>query len=83
MVVARTPEAYRSLVGQLRGREVVRTYRVLVLGPVEADAGVVDAPIGRSVSAPTRMAVVAPGARRRAPATGVEAAVRRAGADDA
>jgi 23S rRNA pseudouridine1911/1915/1917 synthase len=57
MVVARTPDAYRSLVAQLSEREVARTYRVLVLGSVEGDSGVVDAPVGRSVSSPTRMAV--------------------------
>jgi 23S rRNA pseudouridine1911/1915/1917 synthase len=57
MVVARTPPAYRALVGQLGDREVSRTYRVLVLGTVEGESGVVDAPVGRSVSAPTRMAV--------------------------
>ena len=57
MVVARTPEAYVSLVDQLGRREVVRTYRVLVLGRVEGETGVVDAPVGRSVSSPTRMAV--------------------------
>ena len=57
MVVARTPDSYRSLVDQLARREVARNYRVLVLGAVEATSGVVDAPIGRSVSSPTRMAV--------------------------
>ena len=36
---------------------MARNYRVLVLGTVEATSGVVDAPIGRSVSSPTRMAV--------------------------
>jgi len=57
MVVARTPAAYRSLVSQLGDREVTRSYRVLVLGGVDGESGVVDAPIGRSVSSPTRMAV--------------------------
>ncbi len=57
LVVARTPRAYRSLVAQLADREVVRTYRTLVLGAVDAEQGVVDAPVGRSTSAPTRMAV--------------------------
>jgi 23S rRNA pseudouridine1911/1915/1917 synthase len=57
MAVARTPDSYRSLVDQLSRREVARNYRVLVLGAVEATSGVVDAPIGRSVSSPTRMAV--------------------------
>jgi 23S rRNA pseudouridine1911/1915/1917 synthase len=57
MVVARTPDAYRSLVSQLGARRVARRYRVLVLGDVEGRSGLVDAPIGRSVSSPTRMAV--------------------------
>jgi 23S rRNA pseudouridine1911/1915/1917 synthase len=57
MVVARTPDAYHSLVHQLSEREVSRTYRALVLGTVEGESGVVDAPIGRSVSSPTRMAI--------------------------
>jgi 23S rRNA pseudouridine1911/1915/1917 synthase len=57
MVVARTPTAYRSLVAQLTAREVSRTYEALVLGAVEGESGLVDAPIGRSVSSPTRMAV--------------------------
>lgn len=57
MVVARTPHSYRSLVAQMGDRQVARTYRVLVLGAVEGASGVVDAPIGRSVSSPTRMAV--------------------------
>jgi 23S rRNA pseudouridine1911/1915/1917 synthase len=57
MVVARSPDAYRSLVAQLGEREVSRNYRVLVLGSVEGESGVVDAPVGRSVSSPTRMAV--------------------------
>ncbi len=57
LVVARTRAAYASLVGQLTDRTVERTYRSLVLGKVESDNGVVDAPIGRSESSPTRMAV--------------------------
>ena len=57
LVVARTPRAYHSLVGQLQARSVERRYRALVLGTVEAAGGVVDAPIGRSEGDPTRMAV--------------------------
>ncbi len=65
MVVARTPAAYRSLVEQLSSRAVSRTYRALVLGTVEGESGVVDAPIGRSVSSPTRMAVSRTGKEAR------------------
>lgn len=57
MVVARTPHAYRFLVAKLADRQVTRIYRVLVLGSVAGESGVVDAPVGRSVSSPTRMAV--------------------------
>jgi 23S rRNA pseudouridine1911/1915/1917 synthase len=65
MVVARTPAAYGSLVGQLSARGVSRTYRALVLGTVEGDSGLVDAPIGRSVSSPTRMAISRKGKEAR------------------
>jgi 23S rRNA pseudouridine1911/1915/1917 synthase len=57
MVVAASAPAYRSLVAQLGARQVSRRYRALVLGAVEGESGVVDAPVGRSVSSPTRMAV--------------------------
>jgi len=57
LVVARTPEAFRSLSGQLRAHTAGRHYRALVAGTVDDDAGVVDAPIGRSPRQPTRMAV--------------------------
>jgi len=65
MVVARTPDAYRSLVDQLSSREVSRTYRALVLGTVEGESGLVDAPIGRSVSSPTRMSISRKGKEAR------------------
>ncbi len=57
LVVARTPHGYRSLVAQLRDHSVARTYAALVRGAVEGASGVVEAPIGRSAAAPTRMAV--------------------------
>ncbi len=65
MVVARTPDAYRALVDQLSRHQVDRNYRVLVLGTVDGTTGVVDAPIGRSVSSPTRMAVTRKGKEAR------------------
>jgi 23S rRNA pseudouridine1911/1915/1917 synthase len=65
MVVARTPDAYHSLVAQLSAREVARTYRALVLGTVDGESGIVDAPIGRSVSSPTRMAISRKGKESR------------------
>ncbi len=57
LVVARTEEAYRSLVGQLSARDVDRWYLALVRGVVADERGVVDAPIGRSLRSPTMMAV--------------------------
>ncbi len=65
MVVARTPDAYHALVDQLSRHQVERNYRVLVLGTVDGTTGVVDAPIGRSVSSPTRMAVTRKGKEAR------------------
>ncbi|HVB93736.1 MAG TPA: RluA family pseudouridine synthase [Acidimicrobiales bacterium] len=85
LVVARSAEAYRSLVAQLGDRTVSRHYRALVLGEVNGESGVVDAPIGRSVTSPTRMSVSRKGKEARtryrveqrftepAPATLVEA----------
>lgn len=61
LMVARTESARRSLSGQLAARTVERRYRTLVLGHVEAEAGIVDAPLGRSPLDATRRAVVADG----------------------
>ncbi|MBO0747079.1 MAG: RluA family pseudouridine synthase, partial [Acidimicrobiaceae bacterium] len=57
LVVARTPMARRSLVGQLAAHDVERHYQALVGGRVEADEGLVDAPLARSDRDPTAMAV--------------------------
>jgi len=57
MVVARTERAVQDLVRQLSQRAVERRYVALVAGRVTEERGVVDAPIGRSVRAPTRMSV--------------------------
>ncbi|HEX3947437.1 MAG TPA: RluA family pseudouridine synthase [Acidimicrobiales bacterium] len=65
MVVARSVDAYHSLVDQLGARTVSRHYRALVLGTVEGESGLVDAPIGRSVSSPTRMSVSRKGKEAR------------------
>ncbi len=61
LAVARTADAYHSLVDQLRRRVVERRYLALTWGRVGAGAGVVDAPVGRASSDPTRMAVSARG----------------------
>jgi 23S rRNA pseudouridine1911/1915/1917 synthase len=57
LAVALTQVAYDSLVAQLQARTVDRRYTALVWGHVEADAGMVDAPVGRSGRDPTRMSV--------------------------
>ena len=65
LVVARTPDAYDSLVAQLSSRTVERRYLTLVWGVPEPATGVVDAPIGRSRRDPTRMAVSSTGREAR------------------
>ena len=61
MVVARTQPAYASLVAQLADRSMQRRYLALVEGSVADDRGRIEAPIGRSARAPTKMAVSAAG----------------------
>jgi 23S rRNA pseudouridine1911/1915/1917 synthase len=57
LLVARTPEAHRSLTRQLKARAITRRYLALVWGHLDAPRGVIDAPIGRSARTPTRMTV--------------------------
>jgi 23S rRNA pseudouridine1911/1915/1917 synthase len=57
LVVARSTDAYTALVRALAAREVERAYLALVWGRLDAPRGVIDAPIGRSQSHRTRMAV--------------------------
>ncbi len=65
LVVALTQDAYRHLVAQFSSRSVGRRYRTLVVGDVESDAGLIDAPLGRSPRDRTRRAVVADGKAAR------------------
>jgi 23S rRNA pseudouridine1911/1915/1917 synthase len=60
LVVARTPAAYHALRQAIDEHRVERTYLALVHGQPE-DRGLVDAPIGRSLRHPDRMAVQAGG----------------------
>lgn len=57
LAVARTSVAYDALVSALAQRSVDRGYLALVWGTPDAASGVVDAPIGRSIRRPTRMAI--------------------------
>jgi 23S rRNA pseudouridine1911/1915/1917 synthase len=61
LMVARTDLAYQSLVAQLASRSVTRRYTTVACGLVEADSGLIDAPLGRSIRDATRRAVVADG----------------------
>ena len=61
LVVAKTDRAYRSLVAQLRARAIVRVYLAVVQGTVRAEAGTIDAPVGRHPTHRTRMAIVRAG----------------------
>jgi 23S rRNA pseudouridine1911/1915/1917 synthase len=57
MVVARSQRAYDVLVAALARRDVDRRYLALVWGRFDAPRGVIDAPIGRSPTRRTRMAI--------------------------
>ncbi|MSW20326.1 MAG: RluA family pseudouridine synthase [Actinobacteria bacterium] len=61
LVVARTQQAYESLVAALSQRMVTREYLALVWRHPEANQGVIDAPLGRDPRDPLKMAVVASG----------------------
>jgi 23S rRNA pseudouridine1911/1915/1917 synthase len=65
LAVARTTEARQSLISQLASRLVERQYLTLVAGIVEADAGLIDGPLGRSDADPTRVRVQAGGRQAR------------------
>jgi 23S rRNA pseudouridine1911/1915/1917 synthase len=66
LVIAKTREAYESLVAQLAARTVTRHYIAVVHGRLSATEGVVDAPIGRDPRDRVRMAVRRGGEGRRA-----------------
>lgn len=57
LVVARSELAHRSLVRQFSERTTGRVYAAVVSGVPAQESGVIDAPIGRSASDPTRFAV--------------------------
>jgi 23S rRNA pseudouridine1911/1915/1917 synthase len=57
MVVARSGPAYEALVAALAAREIERRYLALAWGRFDSKRGTIDAPIGRSATRRTRMAV--------------------------
>ncbi|MEI8051889.1 MAG: RluA family pseudouridine synthase [Actinomycetes bacterium] len=57
LAVARSPAAFTSVSEQLATRQAQRRYVGVVEGHVESERGIVDAPIGRSATSPTRMMV--------------------------
>jgi 23S rRNA pseudouridine1911/1915/1917 synthase len=65
LMVARTAAARAGLTMQLAHRQVGREYVALVAGTVAADAGLIDAPLGRADRDPTRIRVQAGGRQAR------------------
>jgi 23S rRNA pseudouridine1911/1915/1917 synthase len=65
LVVARTADARDALVAQLAARTVDRRYTALAWGLVESDEGLIDAPIQRAQTDPTRMAIRSGGREAR------------------
>jgi 23S rRNA pseudouridine1911/1915/1917 synthase len=65
LVVARTPEARQGLIAQLSGRSAQRRYLAVVHGELQADEGLVEAPLGRSPAQRLKMAVVEGGREAR------------------
>lgn len=65
LVVAKNDEAHAALARELETHGVVREYHALVRGGFSADAGTVDAPIGRHPVDRKRMAVLPEGAHAK------------------
>jgi len=65
LLVARTPHAFTALTEQIAAHALRREYVALVDGTVRADAGTIDAPLGRSRRRPTLVSVVADGRAAR------------------
>lgn len=64
LIVAKNDGAHRALADQLADHTLCREYEAVVLGSLREDAGVIDAPIGRSTKDRKKMAVVRQGGRR-------------------
>ena len=57
LVVAKTQECYEKFVELFSTHEVDRRYIALIWGKLNTKSGIIDAPIGRSLSRATKMAV--------------------------
>ena len=57
LVLARTEEAYRSLVQQFKERKVLKEYLAVVEGEVDVDEGLIRGRVGRDPHEPWRMGV--------------------------
>ncbi len=63
LVVAKTAEVHRRLVGLMRERAVSRTYLALVHGRIASDTGTIEAPVGRDPVRRKAMTIGGTGAR--------------------
>ncbi|HEX78271.1 MAG TPA: RluA family pseudouridine synthase [Dehalococcoidia bacterium] len=61
ILVAKNDAAQSKLAQQIKGRQVLKQYLVLVRGRLHPEQGIIDAPIGRHPSHRQRMAVVSTG----------------------
>jgi 23S rRNA pseudouridine1911/1915/1917 synthase len=66
LLVAKTPDAHRTLQMQFEMRTVKKTYLALVYGIPKPAAAVIDAPIGRSTADRTKMTIMGSAAARDA-----------------
>src|SRR4051794_24823398 len=57
MVVGKTPEAVAALQQQMQNGKIKKRYRVLVIGTIQEEHGLIDAPIGRDRDHRQRMTV--------------------------
>lgn len=57
LIVAKTKQAYAHLKGQFQAREIKKTYHTFVYGALKEERGIINKPIGRSVSGVRKWAV--------------------------
>lgn len=65
LVLARTPEAYASLVQQFKERRVKKEYLAVVEGEVEVEEGAIEGRVGRDPHEPWRMGIRVEGKEAR------------------